>query len=407
METPVNVLMVEDDDEDYLIASRLLTSAAPGRFRLERQGSLQGGLDAIGLNTDVVLLDLSLPDSQGWGTFERVRERAPHIPVILLTGLDDERLGAQAVHGGAQDYLIKGQFDGRLLSRAILYAIERKAAKEHLEHLADELGAANAVMAADLDMAREVQQALVPRQLPLLPDGRRMAGLRMGMLYRPCNSLGGDFFTVVPESDTGVGIVLFDVVGHGVRSALVTAVLRGLVEEVRLFVREPGCFLTEINRALFRTLAMPDRMLLVTAVYVFLDLRTGVLRGANAGHPPPLLVKAPGIADWLPLQGNPIGPALGFDMAFEYQTVEAFMDVGDRLLLYTDGVYETRAPNGEEYGRDRLLAAVSQAGLTLVTELPGQLFSEIRRFVGEGEFEDDVCIVSLERDSLQPSEAVR
>jgi serine phosphatase RsbU (regulator of sigma subunit) len=401
METLINVLMIEDDDEDFLIARSLLVSAAPNRFQLERRASLKEGLSAIGLTTEAVLLDLSLPDSLGWDTFVRVRERAPHIPVILLTGLDDERLGAQAVHGGAQDYLIKGQFDGRLLSRSILYAIERKTAEERLEHLADELGAANAIMAADLAMAREVQQALVPRQPPLLPDGSRIAALRMGMLYRPCNSLGGDFFSLLPVSGTAIGVALFDVVGHGVRSALITAVLRGLVEEVKSSAHDPGLFLTQINRAFRAVLNMPDRELLVTAACVFLDLRTGTLRGANAGHPPPLRITPSGSAEWLPLHPGTIGPALGFDATFEYRTVDYSLGVGDRLLLYTDGVYELCAPNGEEYGRDRLLTTAAEAGQTPVEDLPGHILASMERFLGDGEFEDDVCIVSLERGPLQ------
>ena len=133
MEKLIHVLMIEDDEDDFLIASRLLDSAAPNSFQLERRDCLREGLSAIGPETEVVLLDLSLPDSQGWETFVRVREHAPHIPVILLTGLDDEQLAAKAVHGGAQDFLVKGQFDGRLLSRAIRYAIERKTTEERME----------------------------------------------------------------------------------------------------------------------------------------------------------------------------------------------------------------------------------------------------------------------------------
>jgi serine phosphatase RsbU (regulator of sigma subunit) len=401
MEKPINILMIEDDAEDFLIARRLLESAAPQRFRVERRDCLREGMAAIGLDTEAVLLDLSLPDSQGWETFAHVRERAPHIPIILLTGLDDEALGVQAVQGGAQDYLVKGQFDGRLLSRAILYAIERKTTEEHLEHLADELRAANTVMASDLAMAREVQQALVPRRLPLLPDGGRREALRMGMLYRPSQTLGGDFFAFLPVSETEVGVLVCDVVGHGVRSALVTAVLRGLVEEVKVAAREPGRFLTQINREFVKVLNMPDCVLLATAVYVFLDMRSGVVRGANAGHPPPLHVTAAGAGEWLPLQGESVGPALGFDASFEYRDVSSAMDVGDRLLLYTDGLYEVCAPDGEEYGRDRLLTAAVQAARTPVEELPEFILGDVQRFIGEGEFLDDVCIVCIERGDLQ------
>ncbi|MBM4143759.1 MAG: response regulator [Lentisphaerae bacterium] len=400
METPIRVLMIEDDEEDFLIASRLLASAGPKGFLLERRDCLREGLSAIGLETQVVLLDLSLPDSRGWATFERVREKAPHIPIILLTGLDDEQLGAKAVQGGAQDYLVKGQFDGRLLARAIRYAIERKITEERLSHLADELRAANAVMAADLAMAREVQGALVPRQPPRRSDGGRMAPLRVGMLYRPCQTLGGDFFAFLPVSETEIGMVICDVVGHGVRSALVTALLRGLVEEFKLSARDPGRFLTQVNREFLKVLNMPDCAMLVTAACVFLDLRAGVSRGATAGHPPPLRLKASGSAEWLPLHGEAIGPALGFDASFEYRAVDFSLDVGDRLLLYTDGAYESCAPTYEEYGRERLLAAAAQSGRRPVEELPDRILADLQGFVGKGEFTDDLCLVCIERGAL-------
>ena len=404
MEVPIHVLMIEDDEEDFLIASRQLSASAPKCFLLSRRASLREGLSAIGTDTDIVLLDLSLPDSQGWETFERVRGQAPHIPIILLTGLDDEQLGVKAVHGGAQDYLVKGQFDGRLLSRAIRYAIERKITEERLAHLADELRAANAVMSADLVMAREVQGALVPRQPPKRADGGRMPPLRMGMLYRPCQTLGGDFFAFLPGSETEIGMVICDVMGHGVRSALVTALLRGLVEECKLSARDPGEFLTQVNRAFLKVLNIPDCVILVTAACVFLDLRTGVSRGATAGHPPPLRLKASGTAEWLPLHGKTVGPALAFDASFEYQSVECTMDVGDRLLLYTDGAYEAQGPDGVEYGRERLLTAAVRAGGCPVEAWPDRILADLQAFVGRGEFTDDVCIVSVERGALPDPE---
>lgn len=406
MGKPVTVLMIEDDDEDYLIARSLFARITAVRFVLERRASLREGLDAIGIDTDVVLLDLSLPDSQGWDTFLRVRKHAPHLPIILLTGLDDEVLGMQAVQGGAQDYLVKGQFDGRLLARAVLYAIERKIIEERLEHLADELGVANANMADDLAMAREVQQAIVPREVPKLPDGGAEGFWRMGMLYRPCKSLGGDFYSILPISKTEVGILVCDVVGHGVRSALVTAVLRGLVEEARPAARDPGRFLTQINQTLLKVLVLPNQVLFVTTVYVFLNIQTGVFSQANAGHPPLLRVRASGTAEWLDLHGDCAGPALGLESTFVYRTVASMLDIGDRLVLYTNGINEACSPDGEEYGRDRLLAAALISRPIPIEDVPNFIFSDLLHFVGGGDFEDDVCIVSVERGNPPVPEVV-
>jgi sigma-B regulation protein RsbU (phosphoserine phosphatase) len=179
-------------------------------------------------------------------------------------------------------------------------------------------------------------------------------------------------------------------------------VLRGLVEEVKVAAHEPGRFLTPINREFVKVLNMPDCALLATAVYVFLDLKTGMIRGANAGHPPPLRVTASGSGDWLPMQGETIGPALGFDTSFDYQSVDAYMDIGDRLLLYTDGACEACSPEGLEYGRDRLLMATAHGTQTPVEMLPERIFDDVQGFIGgNGEFMDDVCIVCFERGSLQ------
>jgi serine phosphatase RsbU (regulator of sigma subunit) len=251
-------------------------------------------------------------------------------------------------------------------------------------------------------MAREVQSSLMPRQIPPLPDGSHVTGLRMGMLYCPCKSLGGDCFTVLPVSATEAAVLLCDVVGHGVRSALVTAVLRGLVEEARPVAHDPGQFLSQINRAFMQVLAMPDRVLFVTAVCVFVDTRRGLVLGANAGHPPPIRMDASGRSEWLLFRGAEAAPALGLDRAFAYQTLAYPMGVGDRLLLYTDGIHEACAPGGEEYGRERLMAAFTGAGGASVEEAPDRMLRAARQFAGREEFEDDVCLVSLERTGELP-----
>jgi signal transduction histidine kinase/DNA-binding NarL/FixJ family response regulator len=121
----VTVLLVEDnpDDSDTL-REQLIDAQA--RVRLECVETLAGALARIAeASFDLVLLDLSLPDSQGLRTVERALGAAPHLPMVVLTGLEDEALGAAAVHAGAQDYIVKGQCDGAMLARCIRYAIER------------------------------------------------------------------------------------------------------------------------------------------------------------------------------------------------------------------------------------------------------------------------------------------
>ncbi len=125
------VLLVEDNLRDANLIQEMLVGADAAVFDLERVGYLSHGLEHLESNHfDLVLLDLSLPDSVGFETFAQMKERAPGLPIIVLTDLDDEKLAVRAVREGAQDYLFKGQVDGRLLTRSMWYAIERKRAEK-------------------------------------------------------------------------------------------------------------------------------------------------------------------------------------------------------------------------------------------------------------------------------------
>jgi len=139
-ERPIRVLLVEDDEDDFVVTRALLAEVSSPRFELTWSRTLDGGLARLGRDAlDIVLLDLSLPDSQGWDTFQRVRKTVPRLPVILLTGLNDETMGVRAVQKGAQDYLVKDQIDRPQLVRAIRYAIERKEGEEQLRRYQNEL----------------------------------------------------------------------------------------------------------------------------------------------------------------------------------------------------------------------------------------------------------------------------
>lgn len=127
------VLLIEDNDGDALLLKDMLEEGVSGNYRLECSENLTEGFARLaGGGFDVVLLDLGLPESTGIETFSRVTAAYPGTPVIVLTGLDDEAVALAVVHAGAQDYLLKGQTDGRTLRRAIRYAIERKNAEQVL-----------------------------------------------------------------------------------------------------------------------------------------------------------------------------------------------------------------------------------------------------------------------------------
>lgn len=132
----IAILLIEDDYNDALLIQRYLSKATKISYQVNHVDQLHKGLECLhGGGVDVVLLDLGLLDSHGLSTFEKAHALSPNVPIIVLTGFDDDDLAMDAVHKGAQDYLVKGQITGSLLQRSIRYAIERTKAAEELKRL--------------------------------------------------------------------------------------------------------------------------------------------------------------------------------------------------------------------------------------------------------------------------------
>ncbi len=131
------ILLIEDNPGDIRLVREALAETGVTHFDLVTEIDLASGLAVLAAqHIDAILLDLSLPDTTGFDTFINLHEKAPQVPIILLTGADDDAQAAQAVRMGAQDYLVKGQVGGREITRAIRYAIERKRLEERLQFLA-------------------------------------------------------------------------------------------------------------------------------------------------------------------------------------------------------------------------------------------------------------------------------
>jgi PAS domain S-box-containing protein/putative nucleotidyltransferase with HDIG domain len=132
-DTPINVLLIEDNPGDARLIQELLAEGGGTRFALECVDRLSTGLARLVANDiGLVLLDLGLPDSQGFDTFARTYAQAPRVPIVVLSGLADEAMATKTVHEGAQDYVVKGHLDSYALVRTIRHAIERKRAEEDL-----------------------------------------------------------------------------------------------------------------------------------------------------------------------------------------------------------------------------------------------------------------------------------
>jgi sigma-B regulation protein RsbU (phosphoserine phosphatase) len=358
----------------------------------------------------LVLLDLTLPDSIGLETFATLHAAAPEVPIIVLSGRDDEALAIKTLHEGAQDYLVKGQVSGQLLVRAMRYAIERKRTAEQLAAYAEELRKRNAQMEADFSMAREIQQVFLPRQYPVFPRGAApgKSAVHFTHRYLPAAAVGGDFFNVFLITDSLAGAFICDVMGHGMRAALVTAVMRGLVEQLMPAAADPGHFLTAINHSLHVILEQTEEPMLATAVYMIIDLAGGEIRFANAGHPTPLRIcRDRNEVQPFKFHDPARGPALGLFENSSYPVGRCPIQPHDLILLYTDGLYEVPGKGGEEFGQERLLDAVRKRVFLGPSELFDEVLDEVRQFASGNEFDDDVCLIGAEIQNLGPPSATR
>ena len=283
---------------------------------------------------------------------------------------------------------------------------ERKRAEEEIRRTTaelsrsrEELHAKNQLREENLRTAREIQNAMLPQQYPVFPKtaAPEKSFFRFTHRYQPAETVSGDFFSVTQLSDTEVGVFICDVTGHGVRAALVTAMIRALNEELKPLAREPGYFLRKLNSDLTNILKSTGSPMLTTGFYLFANAQTGVMRFANAGHPKPLILRRSG--NRIEILANASGhgqPALGLFEEPPYETTETRLAPGDFVMLFTDGLYEVQGLNEELYSQERLMLDVQNVLNKPASELFDGLLETIRTFSTDHEFEDDVCLVGME-----------
>lgn len=391
----IRILLVDDDPVFTCLACELLKSLdATVSCHLTTLTDGLAALDDIRHSRyDLALLDYNLPGANGLEILTEIRtlpvERQP--AVIMLTASGNEAVAVQAMKCGAKDYLKKVELDLPSLTRAIQSALNQK-------RLADQVEAYHTQLESDLEMARKLQHSLLPQHYPVFPPSvaAEDSALRFHHRFFWTTQLGGDFFSVQQLSDTQAGVLICDVMGHGVRSALVTSMLRALVGELAADAEHPDRFLSSMNQRLTAILKEVGETLFATAFYMIADVGSGQLRYARAGHPAPLhLRRGAAVAEELPFP-KLAGPALGLFPNAKYIACERELAPDDLLLLFTDGLFEVTGPDGNEWGADCLLEAARRRMRLPLVEVVDGLIEDVRAFCDGEEFTDDVCLLGLQ-----------
>ncbi len=245
----------------------------------------------------------------------------------------------------------------------------------------------------DLDVARRIQQSLLPRTLPRRP------GVDLAAHYAPMEEVAGDLYDVVETPGGGIGLLIADVTGHGVPAALIASMVKTGLAAQRTQADDPSAVLEGLNRLLSGAFERH----FVTAAYVWIAPGASRLRAATAGHPPPRLVRDGAVRE---LATG--GTMLGFDASQAFPGCEVALKPGDRLVLFTDGIIEAEDAHGDAFGLTRLDALLCRAGGQGADALIGALRSAVDRWVAvPGRFGDDITLVAVALSgSLQPTVAV-
>ena len=219
----------------------------------------------------------------------------------------------------------------------------------------EEIRRRTAEMEADVRMARQVQEAFLSRPLPVFPPQADAATptLHFAHRYLPASSLGGDFFDLIAISPDKCGVLVCDVMGHGVRAGLLTALVRGVVGEVGRHTDDPAAVLAELNRSLMPVVEQTGQPVFATAFYGVIDIARRRVTYANAGHPPPLIAR-PGCPEIRRLAPEDPEPATGLLADFSYSRLECEFAPGDLLLGFTDGITEAADVAGHLFGEEHI-----------------------------------------------------
>jgi serine phosphatase RsbU (regulator of sigma subunit) len=234
----------------------------------------------------------------------------------------------------------------------------------------------------ELRVARLIQHAFLPKDLPALP------GWQVAAYYQPARAVGGDFYDFIPFEDGRLGLVIGDVTDKGIPAALLMTTARNILRSVAQTEMSPGKVLAQTNNLLCPD--MPPNMF-VTCLYAILDPASGLLRYANAGHDQPYQQRIDGVSE-LRARGMPLG--LMPDMIYEEK--EAMLERGDRVLFYSDGLVEAHNPEHGMFSFPRLVNLLEEQREE--PDLIELLLHQLEEFTGPGwEQEDDVTLVTLQR----------
>jgi len=328
---------------------------------------------------EVVISDWIMPGLDGDELCRRIRadEDGPYTYFVMLTSLEDKEHILRGMRAGVDDYLTKpldrNDLNARLIAATRVTALHRQIVEQQRE------------LQSEVAMAAGIQMGLLPKEPPAV------AGTDLAGICLPAANVGGDYYDLILDEQGRLVILVADVAGHSIGSALLMAMARSVLRREVAQGHSPAAVLGATNEAMFGDLV--NAGLFITMFCALYDPAEGRLTYANAGHNPPVLARTAG--ETLELDGD--GAAIGFLEHVDFEELNVDIGPGDALLLYTDGVVEAMGADEEPFGEERLAETVSAMAPAGAQATIDAIVSALNDFTGGAHQRDDITMVSLRR----------
>jgi len=379
------ILIVDDEKIVRMVAKKRLAKL---QYRLLEANNGEEALAMLDQEpVDLILSDWVMPGLDGPGLCEAIKrhERYRTIHFILMTALDHPTQIAEGLSRGADDFLSKTASDHEIISR-IRAGLRARQLMMDVEQSNRLLSQKQAELHSELRSASTFVRGLLPRTGEVVP------GVRVEWEFLPSSHLGGDFFQVARWGDDHLGLMVLDMSGHGIGPALravsLSLFFNGEHMQQMFPSYDPGEILTSLNQQY----PMSDDGEYFTIWVGVWQCSTRLLRYATAGHPGSIVVKRDRSSVVLGERSWPIG----FSDDEVYGTDFITVNPGDRMYLFSDGIYEVMNSQGEIWGRKRLQEALEEVASQPMQSGLSRIIEQSRTWNAQGGFEDDVALLGVE-----------
>lgn len=374
----MKILLAEDSAASRFLLQRALEEL--GHDCIVAEDGLQAWERYKAEMPEVVISDWIMPGLDGDELCRRIRadEDNPYTYFVMLTSLEDKEHVLRGMQAGVDDYLAKpldrNDLTARLIAATRVTALHRRITEQQRE------------LQSEVTMAAGIQKGLLPAEPPAV------AGADLAGLCLPAANVGGDYYDLLVDGEGRLVILIADVAGHSIGSALLMAMARSVLRREVESGASPGEVLRATNAAMFSDLV--NAGLFITMFCARYDPASGRLTFANAGHNPPVLAAPDGPAEELDADGA----AIGFLDDLPFEEGERTMEPGSCLVLYTDGVVEALDPADEQFGEERLAELVSAMSPTGARAVVDAVVDALNDFTGGSAQRDDITLVAVRRE---------